>query len=45
MIQKKIYVFTIWLGRQGLQFIETFKQADETRCNTVEGLFNILNNE
>ena len=31
------------LGRKGLQFLESLTQMEQERCNTVEGLFTILN--
>ena len=43
---KKWQLSNHWLGRQGLQFIETLIQAEHERCNTMgEGLFDILNNK
>ena len=32
-----------WLGRQGLQLLETLTQAEQEACNDEEGLFKILN--
>ena len=31
-----------WLGRRGLQFLETLKQVEKERCNMSEGLINTL---
>ena len=30
-------------GRQGLQFVETLKQAEKELCHAVDGLFGTLN--
>ena len=32
-----------WLGRQGLQLLETLTQAEQEACNDEEGLFEKLN--
>ena len=34
-----------WLGRKGLQFIESLKQMEQERCNTTEGIFTTLNKQ
>ena len=31
-----------WLGRQGLQLLETLMQAEQEACNEEGGLFEIL---
>ena len=31
-----------WLGRKGLQFIELLTEAEKDRCDTLEGLLEIL---
>ena len=31
-----------WLGRKGLQFLETLTNAEKVTCDTLEGLFNTL---
>ena len=31
-----------WLGRKGLQFLETLINTEKVACDTLEGLFNIL---
>ena len=31
-----------WLGRKGLQFLETLTNAEKVMCDTLEGLFNML---
>ena len=32
-----------WLGRKGLQFIESLKHTEKDKCNTIKGLFEMLN--
>ena len=34
-----------WLGRKGLQFIESLTHMEKKKCNTIEGLFAMLNNK
>ena len=34
-----------WLGRKGLQFIESLIHVEGEECNTLEGLFKILMNK
>ena len=34
-----------WLGRQGLQYIETLMTMEKEMCNTLEGLFETLSNK
>ena len=34
-----------WLGRKGLQFLETLTQTEQEKCNTTEGLFKTLKNK
>ena len=34
-----------WLGRKGLQFIESLTKAEKDTCSTLEGLFKILTNK
>ena len=31
-----------WLGRIGLQFLETLTHTEQERCNTMKGLFTTL---
>ena len=31
-----------WLGRKGLQFLETLTNTEKITCDTLEGLFNTL---
>ena len=31
-----------WLGRKGLQFLETLTNVEKVTCDTLEGLFNML---
>ena len=33
-----------WLGRKGLQYLETLMTAEKEMCNTLEGLFETLIN-
>ena len=41
----QIAIIRNWLGRKGLQFLETLTQTEQDKCNTVEGLFATLNNK
>ena len=34
-----------WLGRKGLQFIESLTEVEKDRCSPLEGLFEILTNK
>ena len=34
-----------WLGRKGLQYLETLTTAEKETCNTLEGLFETLSNK
>ena len=34
-----------WLGRKGLQFIESLTHTAKDKCSTLEGLFEILTNK
>ena len=34
-----------WLGRKGLQYLETLTTTEKDTCNTVEGLFETLSNK
>ena len=34
-----------WLGRKGLQFIESLTHVEKEKCNTIEGLFETLTNK
>ena len=40
---KRVSIKKNWLGRQGLQLLETLIQGDQEACNDEEGLFKILN--
>ena len=42
---EKITSIKNWLGRNGLQFLETLIQAEQERCNTMGGLIAILHNK
>ena len=33
-----------WLGRKGLQFIDSLTEAGKDRCSTLEGISKILTN-
>ena len=35
----------IWLGRKGLQYLETLSTTEKETCNTLEGLFSTLTNK
>ena len=41
----KLAVVKSWLGRKGLQYLETLTTAEKETCNTLEGLFEILSNK
>ena len=34
-----------WLGRKGLQFLETLTNEEKTTCSTLEGLFETLSSK
>ena len=38
-------IIKIWLGRQGLQLLESLTQAEQEVSNTEEGLFEMLNSK
>ena len=42
---EQIAITKNWLGRKGLQFLESLTQMQQERCNRTEGLFTILNNK
>ena len=42
---ERVSIIKSWLGRQGLQLIESLTQAEQEMCNTEEGLFEIFNNK
>ena len=39
---ERVAIIGNWLGRKGLQFLETLTEAEQKRCNTTEGLFHTL---
>ena len=39
---EQLVIVKHWLGRKGLQFIESLTNLGKDRCNTLEGLFKIL---
>ena len=42
MLQKeRIAIPKNWLGRKGLQFIETLTHAEQETCNITQGLVNM----
>ena len=41
----KISIIKNWLGRKGLQLIDNITKAEQETLNTVDALFDILNNE
>ena len=41
----KLAVAKNWLGRKGLQYLETLTTAEKETCNTLEGLFKTLSNK
>ena len=40
----KLAVAKNWLGRKGLQYLETLMTVEKEMCNTLEGLFETLSN-
>ena len=38
----KIAIVKNWLGRKGLNYIESITEAEKQACNTLQGLFNTL---
>ena len=42
---EQLAVVKNWLGRNGLQFIESLTTAEKDTCSTLEGLFKILTNK
>ena len=41
----KLALVKTWLGRKGLQYLETLTTAEKETCNTLEGLFKTLSNK
>ena len=41
----KLALVKNWLGREGLQYLETLKTTEKETCNTLEGLFETLSNK
>ena len=41
----KLALVKNWLGRKGLQYLETVMTVEEEMCNTLEGLFETLSNK
>ena len=41
----KLAVVKNWLGRKGLQYLETLTTAEKETCNTLEDLFETLSNK
>ena len=41
----KLVLVKNWLGRNGLQYLETLTTAEKETCNTLEGLFETLSNK
>ena len=41
----KLALVKNWLGRKGLQYLETLTTTEKETCNTLEGLFNTLTNK
>ena len=42
---EKMALIKNWLGRKGLQLLETLTQAEKEKCEMSEGLFKTLNNK
>ena len=41
----KLAVVKNWLGRKGLQYLETLMPMEKETCNTLKGLFETLSNK
>ena len=41
----KLALVKNWLGRKGLQYLETLTNAEKEICNALEGLFETLTNK
>ena len=41
----KLALVKSWLGKKGLQYLETLITAEKETCNTLEGLFETLTNK
>ena len=41
----KLALVKNWLGRKGLQYLETLTTAEKETCNTLKGLFETLSNK
>ena len=41
----KLVLVKRWLGRKGLQYIETLKTIKNGKCNTLEDVFETLSNK
>ena len=41
----KLTLVKNWLGRKGLQYLETLTSTEKETCNTLEGLFDTLTNK
>ena len=41
----KLALVKNWLGRKGLQYLETLTNMEKEMCNTLEGLFETLTNK
>ena len=41
----KLAVVQNWLGRKGLQYLETLMTVEKETCNTLKGLFETLSNK
>ena len=41
----KLVLVKNWLGRKGLQYLETLTTAEKETCNTLEGPFDTLCNK
>ena len=41
----KLSVVKNWLGRKGLQYLETLKTMEKETCSTLEGLFETQSNK
>ena len=42
---EQLAIIIKWLGRKGLQYLETLTETEQEKCNTLEGLFATLNNK
>ena len=42
---EQLAIVNSWLGRKGLQFLESLTNEEKVMCNMLEGLFETLTNK